>query len=48
MKPRIIVHHHTGLGDHFICNGLINALLEYYSIDLICEDCYNNSMGHKI
>ena len=33
---------------NLICNGLINALLEYYSIDLICEDCYNNIMGHKI
>jgi hypothetical protein len=33
---------------NLIYNGLINALLEYYSIDLICEDCYNNSMGHKI
>lgn len=46
MKPRIIVHHHTGLGDHFICNGLIHALREHYSIDLICKDRYNKTIKH--
>jgi hypothetical protein len=25
---RIVVHHHLGLGDHFICNGLVNHLAE--------------------
>jgi hypothetical protein len=46
MKPRIIVHHHTGLGDHFICNGLIHSLLEHYSIDLICKRHYNKTVKH--
>ena len=25
---KILVHHHLGLGDHIICNGLINYLSE--------------------
>ena len=34
----IIAYHHLGLGDHFICNGLINALSEQYdAIYLICK-----------
>ena len=27
-EKKIIVHHHLGLGDHIICNGLINKLSE--------------------
>jgi hypothetical protein len=27
-KDIILVHHHLGLGDHFICNGLIRYILE--------------------
>jgi hypothetical protein len=43
MKQTIVVHHHTGLGDHFICNGLIHSLREHYSIDLICKRHYTKS-----
>lgn len=25
---RIFIHHHLGLGDHFVCNGLVRTLLE--------------------
>lgn len=28
MIPKLIVYHHLGLGDHFICNGIIHHLLE--------------------
>lgn len=28
---KIIVHHHLGLGDHFICNGLVNFLCLKYN-----------------
>jgi hypothetical protein len=24
----IMVYHHLGLGDHFVCNGLVRAVLE--------------------
>lgn len=26
----LLVHHHLGLGDHFVCNGLVNHLAEQY------------------
>lgn len=28
--PQIIAHHHLVLGDHFVCNGLVNHLCEKY------------------
>lgn len=34
----MIVHHHLGLGDHFICNGLINYLSKNNPIHLICKN----------
>lgn len=36
----VILHHHLGLGDHFICNGLVNALSKQAKIYLICKDIY--------
>jgi hypothetical protein len=37
----IIVHHHLGLGDHFICNGLVNSLCNVYDkIYLACKKHY--------
>ena len=46
MKPKIVVHHHTGLGDHFICNGLVHKLLEEHSVDLICKQRYLKTVKH--
>ena len=43
---KIIVHHHTGLGDHFICNGLVHALTDHYDIDLICKKHYTKTIEH--
>jgi hypothetical protein len=40
------VHHHTGLGDHFICNGLVHALSDTYDIDLICKTRYLKTVKH--
>ena len=35
----IVVHHHLGLGDHFICNGLVHELSKKYrTIFLACKD----------
>lgn len=35
----MIIHHHLGLGDHFVCNGLVNYISFDSSepIDLICK-----------
>jgi hypothetical protein len=35
----MIIHHHLGLGDHFVCNGLVNFIANQHtdSIDLICK-----------
>lgn len=35
----MIIHHHLGLGDHFVCNGLVNFVAKYSqeSIDLVCK-----------
>ena len=32
MIPKLIVWHHLGLGDHFICNGLVHDLLDKASV----------------
>jgi len=38
---QIILYHHLGLGDHFICNGLVNTLSEHYDkIYLPCKSHY--------
>ena len=29
---KIVLHHHLGLGDHFVCNGLVNRVCESYDI----------------
>lgn len=35
----VIVYHHLGLGDHFICNGLVNLISENFSrVFLICKE----------
>lgn len=35
----IIVYHHLGLGDHFICNGLVNFLSENVDkLYLVCKE----------
>jgi hypothetical protein len=33
----MIIHHHLGLGDHFVCNGLVNYFCKLEKIDLICK-----------
>jgi hypothetical protein len=35
----MIIHHHLGLGDHFVCNGLVNFIAKHNTdcIDLICK-----------
>lgn len=33
----MIIHHHLGLGDHFICNGIVNYISKDKKIYLICK-----------
>ena len=46
MNNKIILHHHLGLGDHFICNGLVHKLSEKNNIDLICKRSYYKTVRH--
>jgi hypothetical protein len=39
----IILHHHLGLGDHFVCNGMVNFLSDSY--DLIYLPCKKNNFN---
>lgn len=42
----IILHHHLGLGDHFVCNGLVNYLCnEYDLIYLACKRSNFNTVS---
>lgn len=34
---KIIIHHNTGLGDHLICNGIVNYFSENNKVYLICN-----------
>lgn len=39
MKEELILHHHPGLGDHFICNGMVHHYSEEYKkIYLPCRE----------
>ena len=37
MKDAVVLHHHLGLGDHIICNGLVNQLSLNKKVYLICK-----------
>lgn len=47
MYPRLIVYHHLGLGDHFICNGLVHALLESTAREIWLPTKANNAQTVK-
>tara|TARA_A100001015_G_C15039624_1_gene738748 strand:+ start:3821 stop:4579 length:759 start_codon:yes stop_codon:yes gene_type:complete len=34
---KLVIHHNTGLGDHLICNGIVNFFSESKKIYLICN-----------
>ena len=29
----LVLHHHLGLGDHIVCNGLVYGIIEKYAVD---------------
>lgn len=43
MIKEVTIHHHLGLGDHIICNGLVRFLSEHYTIELFCK---NNNLDN--
>ena len=36
-SKNLIIHHHLGLGDHLVCNGLVNEISKTRKIFLICK-----------
>ena len=42
----LAIHHHLGLGDHIICNGLVRYFTQYYKVILFCKhkNIYNVSV----
>ena len=43
---RIVLYHHIGLGDHFICNGLVNDLAERYEhVYLPCNRVHEKTVA---
>ena len=47
MIKKLIVYHHLGLGDHFICNGLIHELLENRAHEIWLPTKENNAVHVK-
>lgn len=45
IKEKLIIHHNSGIGDHIICNGLVNYFAERKKIFLIC--LFNNYISIK-
>jgi len=43
----IILHHHTGLGDHFMCNGLVHVFAHNFDeINLVCKRPHLKTITH--
>jgi hypothetical protein len=43
----IVLHHHTGLGDHFMCNAIVHHMARKYGeVDLIVKEHLVNTMCH--
>lgn len=38
MIKEVTIHHHLGLGDHIICNGLVRFLSKLHVIELFCKN----------
>jgi len=41
-----MIHHHLGLGDHIICNGLVNEMSRHKNIYLICKMQYYKNIRY--
>ena len=46
MKETLMIHHHLGLGDHIICNGLVNEMSRHKNIYLICKMQYYKNIRY--
>ena len=42
----VFIHHHLGLGDHLVCNGLVREFAKNYNVSLFCKsrNMYNVSV----
>lgn len=44
---KIVLHHHTGLGDHFMCNGLVHVFAHNFDeVNLVCKKPYLKTVTH--
>lgn len=44
---KIVLHHHTGLGDHFMCNGLVHVFAyNFDEVYLVCKKPYLKTVSH--
>ena len=41
----LFIHHHLGLGDHIICNGLIRYISQKYTVKLFCKNKNLNNVS---
>ena len=48
LSDEIILYHHLGLGDHIICNGLVNYLAKkhFRKINLIINEKFDKSLSY--
>jgi hypothetical protein len=48
LEDEIILYHHLGLGDHIICNGLVNYLAEnqFRKVNLIVNKKFDKSLSY--
>lgn len=44
---KIVLFHHTGLGDHFMCNGLVHVFAHNFDeVNLVCKKPYLKTVSH--
>lgn len=44
MSENLFIYHHLGLGDHFVCNGLVRYLLEKHRCQRLYLPTYNHNL----
>lgn len=45
-EKEVIIYHHLGIGDHIVCNGLVNFISENYKIHLPVKKKYVSMIEH--
>ena len=45
-EKELIIYHHLGIGDHIVCNGLVNFISENHRIHLPVKKKYSQMVQH--